>query len=113
MVADREEGMTQLEDGDVDGFPSDQIVLLGEAMEAVASGSNLSYSFADELFSFEPYAMMVQRNDADFRLVANRAIAQLYRGGQHAQLYQKWIGSAGIEPSGMLVGMYQIQSLSE
>jgi ABC-type amino acid transport substrate-binding protein len=57
--------------------------------------------------------MMVQRNDADFRLVANRAIAQLYRGGQHAQLYQKWIGSAGIEPSGMLVGMYQIQSLSE
>jgi ABC-type amino acid transport substrate-binding protein len=113
LVADREEGMTQLEDGDVDGFASDQIVLLGEAMEAVASGSNLSYSFADELFSFEPYAMMVQRNDADFRLVANRAIAQLYRGGQHAQLYQQWIGSAGIEPSGMLVGMYQIQSLSE
>ena len=113
LVADREEGMTQLEDGDVDGFASDQIVLLGEAMEAVARGSNLSYSFADELFSFEPYAMMVQRNDADFRLVANRAIAQLYRGGQHAQLYQQWIGSAGIEPSGMLVGMYQIQSLSE
>ena len=113
LVADRDEGMTQLEDGDVDGFASDQIVLLGEAMEAVASGSNLSYSFADELFSFEPYAMMVQRNDADFRLVANRAIAQLYRGGQHAQLYQQWIGSAGIEPSGMLVGMYQIQSLSE
>ena len=79
LVADREEGMTQLEDGDVDGFPSDQIVLLGEAMEAVASGSNLSYSFADELFSFEPYAMMVQRNDADFRLVTNREIAQLYQ----------------------------------
>jgi len=85
LVADRDEGMTQLEDGDVDGFASDQIVLLGEAMEAVASGSNLSYSFADELFSFEPYAMMVQRNDADFRLVANRAIAQLYRGGRRAQ----------------------------
>ena len=113
VVADRAEGMSLLQDGDVDGFASDQIVLLGEAMEAVSSGSNVSYSFADELFSFEPYAMMVQRNDADFRLVANRAIAQLYRGGQFAQLYQTWIGSAGITPSAMLMGMYQIQTLSE
>jgi len=112
-VADRAEGMAQLRDGDVAGFASDQIVLLGEAMEAVSSGSNVSYSFADELFSFEPYALMVQRDDADFRLVANRAIAQLYRGGQYAQLYQTWIGSAGITPSAMLLGMYQIQSLSE
>ncbi len=113
MVADRSEGMAQLHDGNVDGFASDQIVLLGEAMEAVATDASLSYSFADELFSFEPYGMMVRRNDADFRLVANRAIAQLYRGGQYAQLYQTWIGSAGISPSSMLIGMYQIQSLSE
>ncbi len=113
MVANRSEGMAQLNDGDVDGFASDQIVLLGEAMEAVDTNANRSYSFADELFSFEPYGMMVQRNDADFRLVANRTIAQLYRGGQYAQLYQKWIGSAGISPSSMLLGMYQIQSLSE
>jgi ABC-type amino acid transport substrate-binding protein len=112
-VADRAEGMAQLRDGDVAGFASDQIVLLGEAMEAVSSGSNVGYSFADELFSFEPYAMMVRRDDADFRLVANRAIAQLYRGGQFAQLYQTWIGSAGITPSAMLMGMYQIQALSE
>ncbi len=113
MVANRREGMAQLNDGDVDGFASDQIVLVGEAMQAIATDSNLSYSFADELFSFEPYAMMVQRNDADFRLVANRAIAQLFRGGQHARLYQQWIGSVGISPSPMLLGMYQIQSLSE
>ncbi len=113
MVADRSEGMAQLAGGDVDGFASDQIVLVGEAMQAIATDSNLSYSFADELFSFEPYAMMVQRNDADFRLVANRAIAQLFRGGQHARLYQQWIGSVGIAPSPMLLAMYQVQALSE
>ena len=113
VVQDRAQGMDQLRDGEVDAFASDQIVLLGEAMEAVSSGSNVSYSFADELYSFEPYAMMVQRDDADFRLVANRAIAQLYRGGQFAQLYQTWVGSAGITPSAMLMGMYQIQSLTE
>ncbi len=113
VVANRSEGMAQLVGGDVDGFASDQIVLVGEAMQAIAENSNLSYSFADELFSFEPYAMMVQRNDADFRLVANRAIAQLFRGGQYAQLYQKWIGSVGIAPSPMLLAMYQVQTLSE
>jgi ABC-type amino acid transport substrate-binding protein len=57
--------------------------------------------------------MMVQRDDADFRLVANRAIAQLFRGGQYAQLYQQWIGSVGIAPSPMLLAMYQVQTLSE
>ena len=113
MVADRGEGMVKLQDGDVDGFASDQIVLMGEAMEAVAADPNLSYSFADELFSFEPYGLMVQRNDADFRLVANRAIAQLLRGGQYAQLYQRWVGSVGIAPSPMLLAMYQVQTLSE
>lgn len=113
VVANRGQGMAQLRDGAVDGFASDQIVLLGEVIEAIASGANVSYSFADELFSFEPYAMMVRRDDATFRLVANRAIAQLYRSGQFAQLYQTWVGSAGITPSTMLMGMYQIQSLSE
>ncbi|MEE8092660.1 MAG: amino acid ABC transporter substrate-binding protein [Gammaproteobacteria bacterium] len=113
MVADRSEGMAQLENGEVDGFASDQIVLVGEAMQAIARDPSLSYSFADELFSFEPYAMMVQRDDADFRLVANRAIAQLFRGGQYAQLYQQWVGSVGIAPSPMLLAMYQVQTLSE
>ena len=113
LVEDRDEGMASLMAGEVDGFASDQIVLLGEAMEAVDANPNLSFSFADELFSFEPYALMVQRNDADFRLVANRAIAQLLRGGQYAQLYQQWVGSVGVRPSPMLLAMYQVQTLSE
>ncbi len=113
LVPDRKEGMTQLENGDVDGFASDQIVLMGEALAARERNPGLSFSFADELFSFEPYAFMVRRNDADFRLVANRALAQLFRGGQYAQLYQRWVGSVGIRPSPMLVAMYKVQTLSE
>ena len=113
VVANRSEGIAQLRDGDVDGFASDQIVLLGEAMVAVEQDPDVSYSFADDLYSFEPYALMVRRNDADFRLVANRAIAQLFRGGQHAQLFQQWVGSVGITPSPMLLAMYQVQTLSE
>lgn len=113
VVANRGEGMARLRDGEVDGFASDQIVLLGEAMAALENDPNVSYSFADDLYSFEPYALMVRRNDADFRLVANRAIAQLFRGGQHARLYQQWVGSVGIDPSPMLLAMYQVQTLPE
>jgi len=56
---------------------------------------------------------MVKRDDAEFRLVANRVIAQIFRSGQFAQLYQDWIGSVGLKPSPMLVAMYQVQALSE
>lgn len=112
-VADSAEGMQLLQDGDVDAYASDQVVLIGDAMKILDENPRASFSFADELFSYEPYALMIQRNDADFRLVANRAIAQILRSGQYAQLFQRWIGSVGIEPSPMLLAIYQAQALSE
>jgi len=112
-VDDSADGLRQLMDGDVDAYASDQVVLIGDALKILDENPRANFSFADELFSYEPYALMIQRNDADFRLVANRAIAQILRSGQYAQLFQKWIGSVGIEPSPMLLAIYQAQSLSE
>jgi ABC-type amino acid transport substrate-binding protein len=112
-VENSEDGMARLLDGRVDAYASDQIVLLGDALYAMDSDPDLSFSFADELFSYEPYALMVRRNDADFRLVANRAIAQLFRSGEYGLLYEIWIGSNGIVPPSLLVAMYQLHSLSE
>ena len=112
-VADRTEGMSRLRSGEVAGFASDQIVLIGVALEAIDARETVNFSFADEFFSYEPYAFMVRRNDAEFRLVVNRAIAQMFRSGQFAQVYQTWIGNAGVQPSPMLVAMYQMQSLAE
>lgn len=112
-VADRTEGMSRLRSSEVAGFASDQIVLIGVALEAIDARETVNFSFADEFFSYEPYAFMVRRNDAEFRLVVNRAIAQMFRSGQFAQVYQTWIGNAGVQPSPMLVAMYQMQSLAE
>ena len=112
-VADRNEGMSRLREGEVAGFASDQIVLIGVALEAIDARQVVNFSFADEFFSYEPYAFMVRRDDAEFRLVVNRAIAQMFRSGQFAQVYQTWIGSAGVQPSPMLIAMYQMQSLAE
>ena len=112
-VADRDAGMAQLQSGDVDAFASDQVVLIGEAMRALEKNRNVSFSFGDDLFSYEPYALMVRRNDADFRLVVNRAIAQIFRTGQQAQIFNAWIGTSGVKPAPMLLSMYQVQTLQE
>lgn len=109
-VANRAEGMRMLDAGDVDAFASDQIVLLGQVM---GMDNPADYALARELFSYEPYAMMVRRNDAEFRLVANRALAQVFRSGQYVDLFNRWIGWAGIRPSTLLVNMYQMETLPE
>jgi len=109
-VASREEAMRQLEARQVVAFASDQIVLIGQIMQ---SADPRKYSLARELFSYEPYAFVVRRDDSAFRLVANRAISQVYRTGQIEQLYGRWFGQAGIKPSPVLTAMYALQALPE
>ena len=110
IVGNRDEGMNQLTSGKIDAFASDQIVLIGQIIEAPFPKR---YSLVNETFSYEPYALVVRRNDADFRLVANKAIAQLYRSKKHIQIFDRWIGRIGIRPSPVLVAMYQLNSLPE
>jgi ABC-type amino acid transport substrate-binding protein len=110
IVSDRKEGMRLLNRRDIHAFASDQIVLIGQVIEAI---DPKIYSLVSETFSYEPYAFIVRRNDADFRLVANRSIAQLYRSGQHIDIFFKWIGRIGIQPPPILIAMYQLSTLPE
>jgi glutamate/aspartate transport system substrate-binding protein len=109
-VVDRSEGMKQLQAKKVDAFASDQIVLVGEILTAP---DPRAFSLGGDLFSFEPYGLVVRRNDADFRLVANRAIAQLYRSGQIEDLFNRWFGQVGVQPTPVLKAMYLLESLPE
>jgi len=110
IVSDREKGMDLLNRGEIDAYASDQIVLIGQVIE---SGSPKRYALADETFSYEPYGLVLTRNDADFRLVANKAISQIYRSGQYVQIFNKWIGRIGIQPPPVLIAMYQLNTLPE
>jgi glutamate/aspartate transport system substrate-binding protein len=109
-VANREEAMKELDAKHVAAFASDQIVLIGQILLAAEPRK---YGLSHDLFSYEPYAFMVRRNDADFRLVADRALAQIYRTGQIEQLYQRWLGQVGVNPSPVLGAMYVLQALPE
>lgn len=110
MVDTRDDGMRRLNRGDIDAFASDQIVLIGQVIEAIKPER---YALVSEIFSYEPYGLVMRRNDADFRLVVNRAISQIYRSGQHADIYYKWIGRIGINVPPVLAAMYQLNAIPE
>ena len=110
IVDNREQGMQRLNHGEIDALASDQIVLIGQIIEAV---DPKRYSLSNEIFSYEPYGLVMRRNDADFRLLVNRSIARLYRSGAHVDIYYKWIGRIGINVPPVLAAMYQLSSLPE
>lgn len=110
VVGDRTEGWARMNQGNVDAMASDQIVLIGLIMN---SPNPTRYWLDSEIFSYEPYAFVVRRDDADFRLVVNRAIADVYRSGDHADIYYNWIGKAGIEVPPVIAVMYQLGALPE
>ena len=110
LVNDRSEGLNRLNRDDIQAFASDQIVLIGQIIEA---RNPKQYSLSEETFSFEPYGFVVRRNDADFRLVANRALSQMYRSDQYVPIFHKWIGRIGIRPPPVLAAMYGLNSIPE
>jgi glutamate/aspartate transport system substrate-binding protein len=73
----------------IDAFSSDQIVLIGLALK---EHDPMNFMIKSDVFSFEPFALAVRRNDADFRLIADRVISELYRSGKILAIYDKWIG---------------------
>ena len=109
-VKDHGEGMAKLERGEIDAYAGDQIVLIGLGRNA-ADPNKLA--LVPELFTYEPYGLMVRRNDADFRLAVNRALTQLYRTGEIGQIYNKWFGDWGGRPSRLLLAMFALNSLPE
>lgn len=107
-VRDERDGAAALLDSRIDAFAGDRIVLLGAGLRA-GGGDVLSLSLED--FSFEPYGLMMRR-DPDFRLVVNRALAQLYRGPGIGEIYERWFGKLG-KPGPLLLSMYYLNAFSE
>ena len=84
-----QESINALRQKKIDAFSSDQIVLIGLALK---EHDPMNFAVKSDVFSFELFALAVRRNDADFRLVADRVISELYRSRKILEIYDKWIG---------------------
>ncbi|MEM8817048.1 MAG: amino acid ABC transporter substrate-binding protein [Pseudomonadota bacterium] len=111
FVATHDDGMALLDAGEVDAYASDRAMLLGQIFRDPGKAGD--YLMTKRALSFEPYAMMTRRGDTEFRLVADRALAGVYRGAQIRRLYQQWFGRYGEPLSPIVEAMYQFQAVDE
>ena len=109
-VASADEAMAMLDKGGVDAYSSDQVVLIGQV---ILRGGEKKYALSQELFSFEPFALALTRGDADFQLVADRALSQLSRNGQIGEIYQRWFGRFAGKVPVALRALYQLNATPE
>ena len=105
----RDEALAALEDGRVDAFASDKLLLIGAARKAKDRGALTLLS--DDL-SFEPYAITLPHGDAAFRLAVNTGLARLYESGQVLEIYQRWFAEFG-RPSAIVVAAFMLGAIPE
>ncbi len=87
---------------------SDRVVLAG--IKLAQPGDELELINND--FSFEPYGLVVRRDDPDFRLAVNRALVGMYKSGDIDAVYVKWLAPLG-RPGPLLNAMFYLNSLPE
>ncbi len=104
------QGMELLNSGEVAAYTADQIVLIGMLMTADQPNRFLVGGY---LYSFEPLALAVRRNDADFRLIADRVLSQLYRSGEIVPIYKKWFGQISDNVPSAIAATYEINATPE
>jgi ABC-type amino acid transport substrate-binding protein len=108
-VSTRPEGVKLVEESKVEGFAADRTTLVGAVLARSASGA---YRLLDEDFSIEPYVFALPRGDHEYRLAVNRVLARLFRSGEIAKVYDRWLGPLG-PPSALLSATYFVQGISE
>jgi glutamate/aspartate transport system substrate-binding protein len=108
-VADHREGLQGLEEGRFDAYASDHILLAG-LLATAKDPAKLRLS--GEIFSYEPYGLMMRRGDNAFQAQVNRALSALYRSGAIVPIYERWFGSFTAAPP-LVQALYLLHSWPE
>jgi polar amino acid transport system substrate-binding protein/glutamate/aspartate transport system substrate-binding protein len=107
-VKTSQDGVALLQEGKIDAYASDRVVLAG--IKLAPDHDELEIMNSD--FSFEPYGLVLRRDDPDFRLAVNRALVGLYKSGEIDAVYVKWLAPLG-RPGPLLNAMFYLNSFPE
>jgi glutamate/aspartate transport system substrate-binding protein len=110
IISSPSDGINALVNGNADAFASDQIILIGQLLTHQDAGK---FTIADSLFSYEPFALAVRKDDSEFRLIADSVLSRLYRSGAISSIYSKWFGAYIKEVPSLLEAMYILNSTPE
>ena len=109
LLKDHADGVVAVMQGKVDAYASDRVILFGLVL---GSGNQKNLRLTEELFSYEPYALMMRKDDPAFRLAVNRELARLYRSEEIYAIYDRWLGVFGT-PGPLLKSLYFLNGLPE
>lgn len=105
---DQPRGWLAFETGRVDCYVTDAVIEHG----LIAKSKDPSqYAVVGRLLSFDPYSMVVRRDDSEFRRVGNRVLADLFRSGDIQAIYDKWLAPIAGPPSDELKMVWKVQAL--
>jgi ABC-type amino acid transport substrate-binding protein len=105
-VKDRDAGIAALEKGEVDGYASDKLLLVGARFQDAKALMMLP----DDL-SFEPYAIALPRGDWAFRLAVNSALAEVFRSGLIFTVFSRWFDQVKLKPGPVLLSAFSLGAL--
>jgi glutamate/aspartate transport system substrate-binding protein len=98
---DHADSFLLLESGRADAFVMDGSILAGN----IANSKNpKDYKIVGEVLSTEPIAIMIPKNDPEFKAAVNAAIAKMVANGNMPKLWDKWFLKP-IPPKNIVVGL--------
>lgn len=106
-VKDRDAGIAALEKGEVDGYASDKLLLVGAQFKDASALTMLP----DDL-SFEPYGIALPRGDWALRLAVNSALAEVFRTGLIFKVFEKWFDQIKLKPGPVLLSAFSLGALA-
>jgi glutamate/aspartate transport system substrate-binding protein len=106
-VKDNFEGFRMVESDRASAFVMDDILLYSIVANSAAPAD---YVVSDDALSVEPYGILLRRDDAAFKKVADDALSALYRSGEIHKIYAKWFLNP-IAPNGINLNVPMSASL--
>ncbi len=89
------QGMLALKSGKIDAYSTDRSLLEGLRMKDKNPDNWMTVDFA---IAYEPYAYIMREGESDFRDFVNNTILWSVHTGKFFELYEKWMGPAGVVP---------------
>ncbi|MGP9821141.1 amino acid ABC transporter substrate-binding protein [Salinarimonas sp. NSM] len=115
-VKDHAEGFLALETDRVDAYSTDHILLYGLITNA---RDPESYAVVGDFLSYDPYALMVRRDDSAFQLLGTKVLADLFRTGEIEEIYAEWFQpfptneNVSEPPTDLLQAAWRLNALPE
>jgi glutamate/aspartate transport system substrate-binding protein len=87
MVKDHPQGWLALETGRADAYASDHVLLYGLISK---SKNPEEFQVTGRFLSYDPYGIMVPKDDSTYRRLGEVTLADLMRSGEAEAIYNKW-----------------------